>query len=150
MQTLLIQALQARSESRLASMAALREQLLPILGTRATRARNDLGALVRRLVRPERKTGAFPVVAMPSAAPPRAPGRDARRTVGAPPAHVRPPPAPRGPQLSTSGSRNTFSGLGADDQALAPIELVELPGAVTTPEMAAVAMPPDEEVTRAE
>ena len=148
LQALLIQALQVRPESRLASMAALREQLLPILGTRATRARNDLGALVRRLVRPERKTGAFPVVAMPSAGAPPQPRVDSAPHGWAPPvAHKAPaPPPPKGPQLSTLRPRNTFSGLGADDQALVPIELVELPGAVTTPEMAAVLMP-DEEAT---
>jgi serine/threonine protein kinase len=145
LQVLLGQALQSDPAHRLPSAAAWREQLVPILGSRANRARADLSAALRRVARPDRKTGAFPVVApltMPPPPPPVPP-----RSEWAPPSGAvtrKEFPAPRGPQLSSLPTRNTLAGLGADDAAILPLELVELPGTPTDPEMAAVGSQVDE------
>jgi serine/threonine protein kinase len=130
LQSLIAQAMQANPEFRLPSMDAFREQLAPLLGNRANRARADLASVARRVARPERKTGAFPVVAMPAMAPPPPP------TPATPPTRWAPPP--RGPQLTTPKPTNTMVGVGPDDAAILPVELVEVPGAPTIPQMEAV------------
>src|SRR5262249_22291993 len=50
------------------------------------------------------------------------------------------PSPPRGPQLTSPAPANTLAGVGADD--VMPLELVELPGAATAPEMDAVSSLP--------
>ncbi|HEY7953942.1 MAG TPA: serine/threonine-protein kinase [Polyangia bacterium] len=176
LQGFLALALAADPAARPPSMSSVREALAPILGSRGTRARHELGAIVRRLARPVTRTGAFPVVAMPTAPPPPVSPPDRRwqppllrsnATHPEPPAKPAapplppsgpsstsasaappsasaspPPPPPIGPQLSTIPPRNTFAGVGPDDQVLVPIELVELPGAPTAPEMPAVSGDP--------
>lgn len=140
LQALLVRALEANPANRLASMAAWREQLVPILASRANRARSDLASVIRRVARPERKTGAFPVVAMPAMPPPPPPTPPAQKSWSPPvDATVRKVPAPPiGAQLSPAPLTNTLAGVGADDAAVLPLELVELPGTPTVPSMGAV------------
>ena len=154
---LLTDAMQPDPQARLASIAVMREAMVPMLAARAHRARTDLGALVRRLARPERKTGAFPVVAMPTSVP--APVAPKPANVGtdrswappnaskAPPAPTHAPATPIGPQLSSDPPRNTYAGVGADDQVLVPIELVELPGTPTERAMPVVTQTLDDALT---
>jgi serine/threonine protein kinase len=140
LQSLLARALEANPANRLASMAGWREQLVPILASRANRARSDLASVIRRVARPERKTGAFPVVAMPAMPPPPPPTPPAQKSWSPPvDATVRKvPPPPIGGQLSPVPLTNTLAGVGPDDAAVLPLELVELPGTPTVPSMGAV------------
>ena len=134
LQQIVTRALQPDRAQRFASMAELRSAVQAILGGRADRARADLSALVRRLALPrERRTGAFAVVVTPptgdstpvGSKPPPLPAAAARPW--APPT----PKPPAGPPLPASQPHTTLAATGADDQALVPIELVELPGTPT-------------------
>lgn len=137
LQAALSRMLQPSPERRLPSMSAVREQLVPILASRANRARSDLAAVVNRVARPERKTGSFPVVAVASMPPPPPLAAEAPSGSTSPTEKARRAPAPRGAQLSNEPMRNTLAGTGADDAVL-PLELVELPGTPTVPSLDAV------------
>lgn len=135
LQEILRRALEPDRDKRFASAAELHAALTSILGGRADRARADLAALVRRLAMPrERRTGAFAAVTLPT-------GTEASTTplskpppVPASPPRAWSPPTPKpptGPVLSPVPVHNTLAGIGADDQSLVPIELVEIPGLPT-------------------
>lgn len=141
LQQIVTRALQPDREQRFASAGEMRMAIQAILGGRIERARSDLSALVRRLAMPrERRTGAFAAVSATVATGASTPV--AARSA-ATPAVPRPwaPPVPKppvGPQLSPIPQHNTLAGIGPDDQALVPIELIELPGLPTEKAMAAV------------
>jgi serine/threonine-protein kinase len=158
LQAILTACLQESPDAR-PTMAALREAMVPLLASRGQKARGELAAAVRRVARPLTRTGPLPVVAAlgPSAlvlgaggAPSTGAGEAPRPW--APPKPPPPPPkVPIGPKLAGGPVMNTLSGVGADDQVLLPLEeIVELPGAPTTPEMPAVAGADTERVVRIE
>jgi Protein kinase domain/PEGA domain len=140
LQALLPKAMAVDPDARFPSVAALREALVPILGSRVSRARNELAALVRRLGRPVSRTGSFAAVAIPPSPivppPPISVAAPWSPPVSKPPPI--PPPIPRAPRLETPPPRNTFAGVGSGDQVIAPIDLAELPGPTTAPAMPAV------------
>jgi len=146
LQAIITGALQADADAR-PTMGALREALVPLLGSRTGRARAELSTIMRRVTRPPSRTGTFPVVAMASqTAPPPSIGPE--RPWAPPstkPRSPSPPPVPRGPRLQAP-SANTLSGLGADDALLAPLEIIEVPGLPTMRDMAAVGHNGDETV----
>lgn len=144
LQQIVTRALQPDREQRFSTAAEMRTGLVAILGSRHERARADLAALVRRLALPrERRTGAFAAVTLPSATD----GLSTPLTAKPPPlptAAARPwaPPTPKppiGPALSPVPVHNTLAGMSAGDQALVPIELVEIPGIPTEKAMPTVA-----------
>jgi len=156
LQAILTACLQESPDAR-PTMAALREAMVPLLASRGQKARNELAAAVRRVARPPTRTGTLPVVAAPgpsalTVGPPSGPS--SQSGAWAPPKPPPPPPpvppkVPIGPKLAGGPVMNTLSGVGADDQVLLPIEeIVELPGAPTTPEMPAVAGSDTERVVR--
>ncbi|MDB4969182.1 MAG: serine/threonine protein kinase [Myxococcales bacterium] len=153
LQEIVTRALQPDRERRFASVAEMRAAILAILGARAERARNDLSAVVRRLAMPrEKRTGAFAAVVLPPAVsglstpiattPPPIPSTSPPRAWSPPTA--KPPAAPT---ISAPPHYNTLAGIGPEDQALVPIELIELPGKPTEKGMATV-HPDDAETNR--
>ncbi|HEX9102863.1 MAG TPA: PEGA domain-containing protein [Polyangia bacterium] len=124
----------------------MRTAIQAILGGRIERARSDLSATVRRLAAPrERRTGAFAAVTLPPAATdltsPVATTATRPPPIPPPLPHTWAPPIPRPPvgaTLSPIPVHNTLAGIGPDDQALVPIELVELPGLPTEKAMPTV------------
>ena len=160
LQQIVTRALEPDAARRFASVEEMRGAMQAFLGGRADRARSDLSALVRRLAAPrERRTGAFAAVTLPPAVVGMTTPVTATKPPPIPPPtpapHTWAPPTPRPPTgatLSPTPVHNTLAGIGADDQALVPIELVELPGLPTEKGMATVT-PEDAEtnrVTRAE
>jgi serine/threonine protein kinase len=150
LQEVVTRALHPDREQRFATAADLRDAIVAILGGRMERARADLSAVVRRLAMPrEKRTGAFAAVVLPPATtelstpvtskPPPVPATTARPW--SPPATT----PPIGPVLSAPPHYNTLAGIGPEDQALVPIELVELPGKPTEKGMQTVH--PDEAET---
>ncbi|HZS37145.1 MAG TPA: protein kinase, partial [Polyangia bacterium] len=149
LQALLPKAMAVDPDARFPSVAALREALVPILGSRASRARNELAALVRRLGRPASRTGSFAAVVIPPtpSAPPQAPTLLAAAPwsppVPKPPAIPPPIPPPiptiaRPARLETLPPKNTFAGVGPAHHELAPVDVPPLLGATTAPAMPAV------------
>jgi hypothetical protein len=137
LQEIVTRALEPARERRFASVEEMRLAITSILGGRLERARTDLSAVVRRLAAPrERRTGAFAAVTLPPAATGMSsPVATTAKPPPIPPAtHTWAPPTPRPPigaMLSSVPVHNTLAGMGTDDQALVPIELVELPGLPT-------------------
>ncbi len=157
LQQIVSRALEPDPAHRFSSVEEMRKAIQVILGGRIDRARADLSALVRRLAAPrERRTGAFAAVTLPPAATGMTSPVSAAKPPPIPPAqHTWAPPTPRPPVgaiLSAIPVHNTLAGIGPDDQALVPIELVELPGLPT--EKAMPTVPADDadtnRVTRAD
>lgn len=152
LQEIVTRALQPDRSRRFADVAEMRTALQGILGGRFDRARADLSAVVRRLAMPrERRTGAFAAVTLPPAASETTSPVSAAKPPPIPSAaRAWAPPTPKPPVgavLSTVPVHNTLAGIGPDDQALVPIELVELPGLPTEKAMPTVA-PEDAETSR--
>ena len=149
LQQIVTRSLQPDPEKRFATLNEMGAAIRAILGGRAERARADLAALVRRLALPrERRTGAFSTVGLAAAD-----GSMSTMAAKPPPIPATPrawaPPVPKPPTggvLSAVPAHNTLAGIGPDDQALVPIELVELPGTPTEKAMPTV-LPPDEAET---
>ena len=145
LQQIVTRALEPEAARRFASMEEMRTTIQAILGGRIERARADLSALVRRLAAPrERRTGAFAAVTLPPAVSGLTSPVTATKPPPIPPSapHKWSPPPPRPPggaTLSPIPVHNTLAGIGPDDQALVPIELVELPGLPTEKGMPTVA-----------
>jgi serine/threonine protein kinase len=145
LQQIVTRALEPEAARRFESVAEMRAAVQGILGGRIDRARADLSAVVRRLAAPrERRTGAFAAVTLPPAVvgmtSPVSPAKPPPIPPLAP--HKWAPPTPRPPvgaTLSSAPVHNTLAGIGPDDQALVPIELVELPGLPTEKGMPTVA-----------
>ena len=144
LQQIVTRALEPDPARRFATVEEMRVAVQAILGARAERARADLSATVRRLAAPrERRTGAFAAVTLlPATADMTSPVSPAKPPP-IPPArpHTWAPPIPRPPigaTLSPIPVHNTLAGIGPDDQALVPIELVELPGLPTEKAMPTV------------
>jgi serine/threonine-protein kinase len=143
LQQIVTRALEPDPARRFANVAEMRGAIEAVVGGRIERARADLSALVRRLAAPrERRTGAFAAVTLlPSSS-----GMTSPVTATKPPPipsspHAWAPPVPKPPMggtLSPIPVHNTLAGIGPDDQALVPIELVELPGLPTEKGMATV------------
>ncbi len=139
LQQIVTRALEPDLARRFVNLEEMRAAIQAILGGRRDRARADLSALVRRLAAPrERRTGAFAAVTLPPAATGLTSPMTATKPPPIPPPtptpHAWAPPTPRPPTgatLSPVPVHNTLAGIGADDQALVPIELVELPGLPT-------------------
>jgi serine/threonine-protein kinase len=145
LQQIVTRALEPDAGRRFASIEEMAAAIQGILGGRRDRAHADLSALVRRLAAPrERRTGAFAAVTLPPAATGLTSPVTATKPPPIPPAtpHAWAPPTPRPPMgasLSPIPVHNTLAGIGPDDQALVPIELVELPGLPTEKGMQTVA-----------
>jgi len=137
LQQIVTRALEPDPARRFASVEEMRTAIEAIVGGRIDRARADLSAVVRRLAAPrERRTGAFAAVTLPPAATGMTSPVTASKPPPIPPAtpHAWAPPVakpPVGATLSPIPVHNTLAGIGPDDQALVPIELVELPGLPT-------------------
>jgi hypothetical protein len=152
LQEIVTRALEPDRARRFATIQEMRTAIAAVLGGRLERARIDLSALVRRLAAPrERRTGAFAAVTLPPAATGMtSPVATTGKPPPIPPPHAWAPPTPRPPTgavLSSVRVHNTLAGIGADDQALVPIELVELPGLPTERAMPTVT-PEDAETNR--
>ena len=153
LQQIVTRALEPDAARRFANIEEMRAAIQAILGGRRERARADLSALVRRLAAPrERRTGAFAAVTLPPAATGLSSPVTATKPPPIPPPtpHAWAPPTPRAPagaSLSPIPVHNTLAGIGADDQALVPIELVEVPGLPTERAMPTVT-PDDAETSR--
>jgi serine/threonine-protein kinase len=145
LQQIVARALEPDPGRRFGSVQEMRTAIQGIVGGRIERARADLSALVRRLAAPrERRTGAFAAVTLlPSASGMTSPVTASKPPPIPPTPHAWAPPVPKPPTggtLSPIPVHNTLAGIGPDDQALVPIELIELPGLPTEKAMATVSV----------
>jgi serine/threonine protein kinase len=136
LQQIVTRALEPDPGRRFANIAEMRAAIQAVVGGRIERARADLSALVRRLAAPrERRTGAFAAVTLlPSSSGMTSPVTATKPPPIPPTPHAWAPPVPKPPvggSLSPIPVHNTLAGIGPDDQALVPIELIELPGLPT-------------------